>query len=365
MTLKTVLLEITDKCNLNCTHCMNRPDCKGIETDINKIRNLFEKFAQYNAEKVYISGGEPLLHKSIYEIIQSCADYPKVKFIITTNGLLLNESLLCLIDSVNNVTLQFSIDGVSTDAYEALRGQNTFSMFIEKIKLWDSLSKKQGLARTCLNKYNYKELPQIYKYCLQHRLYPSFIFLSALGNGKKNWDCLELNLAQKIWCIDSINKLNNRLNINILPPEAPATCNFTENTGVGSLLIRADGRVAPCQYFYDDSLGNIFEDEIPDILNSPWIKEHCSIANERKNILENSPKCQSCKIKSGCNFGCMGIAQNLGNIMSYDGLCDLRVMTSICYSNRLITMNENAQKTNVVQISKEDINNEKENNRFM
>ena len=354
MTIKTVLLEITDKCNLNCTHCMNRPDCQGIETDVNSIINLFKRFAQCNVEKVYISGGEPLLHKSIYEIIQSCADYQEINFVITTNGLLLNESLLRLIDSLNNVTLQFSIDGVSADAYEALRGHNNFSLFTEKIKLWDSLSPKQGLARTCLNKYNYKQIAQIYNYCLQHRLYPSFVFLGALGNGKKNWNCLELNLAQKIWCIDSINKLNNRFNMNIVAPEAPATCNFTENTGVGSLLIRADGRVAPCQYFYDDSLGNIFEDEISDILNSPWIKEHCLIANKRKILLENNPKCQICKIKNGCNFGCMGIAKNLGDIMSYDGLCDLRVMTSLCYSNRLITMNKNVQKNNAVQILSEE-----------
>ena len=113
-------------------------------------------------------------------------------------------------------------------------------------------------------------------------------------------------------------------------------------------------KVAPCQYFYDDSIGNIFEDEIPDIFNSPWIKEHCKIAQHRKQILEKSPKCISCKIKDGCNFGCIGIANDLGNIMSYDGLCDLRIITTLCYSNRIIELNEVSQKTNVVQVSHEE-----------
>lgn len=354
MNLKTVLLEITDKCNLNCTHCMNRPDCVGIETEYEKIVDLFQKFAEYNAERVFLSGGEPLLHHSIRDIIKKCADYPDINFVLTTNGLLLSEEIMTLINGFSNVTLQFSIDGVTAESFEGTRGSGTFQVFSEKMKIWDNLSLKHGLARTCLNRHNYKELPAIYQYCLQHKLYPSFIFLSSLGNGKKNWNDLELNLAQKIWCIDAINKLNLKAKLYIAPPEAPATCNFTENSGVGSLLIRADGRVAPCQYFYDDSLGNIFTDEISDILNSAWIKDHCRIAHERRQILEKSPKCLSCKIKNGCNFGCLGIANDLGDIMSYDGMCELRVFTTLCYSNRIITLNADSQKKNAVQISNEE-----------
>lgn len=355
MKIKTVMLEITDRCNLQCAHCMNRPDYIGIETSTDKIKTLYDKFVQHDAEKIYLSGGEPLMHHSIREIINLSKSYPTMKFIITTNGLLLSSELMTLIDSVDNATLQFSIDGVSAESYEALRGRDTYKTFTEKIRIWDEGTRKQGLARTCLNRYNYKELPLIYKYCLDHRLYPSFIFISSLGNGKKNWDKLELNLSQKIWCINEINKLNNRLKINVPPPEAPATCNFTENTGVGSLLIRADGRVVPCQYFYDDSLGNIYEDDIPDILNSSWIKEYCELAQRRKEILEQSPKCKTCKINNGCNFGCIGMANNLGDVMSYDGLCEFRIMTTICYSNRLIAMNDDSQKSNVVRISREEI----------
>lgn len=354
MNIKTVLLEITDRCNLNCTHCMNRPDFKEIETPAEKIGELFEKFSQHNAEKVYLSGGEPFLHKEIEQIIDLCIQYPNMKFIFTTNGLLLSAPLLSHIAQADNVTIQFSIDGVTEPSYEAMRGKGTYNKFCEKIALWDQMTKKQGLARTCLTKYNYKDLPGIYVYCLQHRLLPSFLFTGFLGNGRTNWENLELNLAQKIWCIDQINKLNNRFGMNISTPEAPASCNFTENTGVGSLLIRADGTVTPCQYFYDASLGNVFEQEIDDIMNSPWIAEHCRIAQERKQILEKSHKCQNCKIKDACNYGCMGIANDLGNMMSYDGLCDLRVMTTVCYSNRIITANENAQKKNVVHISREE-----------
>ena len=352
MKIKTVLLEITDKCNLSCTHCMNRPDQKGIETSFDKIEKLFYRLDDFFVEKIYISGGEPLMHSEIDKIIKLCTEFPKIMFVVTTNGLLLNENILRLMNQYENIIVQFSVDGISKKTYEMIRGKDTFEIFQEKISLWNSLTERYGLGRTCLNRLNYKELPEIYAFCIRYNLHPSFIFVSSLGHGKKNWKSLELNLAQKIWCIDVINKLNVKYGCNVLPPEAPATCNFTENMGVGSLLVRADGRVAPCQFFYDESLGNIFEDDVMDIISNdnPWTKKHREMAQKRKQMLENSLRCKSCKIKEGCNFGCMGLADSQGNIMSYDGLCDFRVMTAVCYSKRLITLNNDVSKKNVITV---------------
>ena len=343
------MLEITDYCNLNCSHCMNRPDAKKIETSPERIDKLLSRFSMHDVGKIYLSGGEPLIHKSIKNIIYLCGKYDNLSFVITTNGLLLTNDLMNDIESHENITLQFSIDGTNKETYEFLRGKDTYATFISKLKIWDSSSLRQGLARTCVTRNNYKEIPDIYLFCLEHKLFPSFTFVGRLGNSISKWDMLELNVAQKIWCINVINKLNSRYNLNVSTPEAPATCNFTLNTGIYSLLIRADGRVAPCQFFYDDSLGNIFEDEIEDIFNSPWIKEHCKLGAERAKKLMNNQKCKTCKIRAGCGLGCMGMANNLGDIFGYDGLCDFRVKTTICYSNRLIAENKNEQRSNSVQ----------------
>lgn len=349
MKINTIMLEITDICNLNCRHCMNKLDSKKIETSVDRIEELLAKLSKHDIGKIYLSGGEPLVHNSISDIISLCEKYNKFEFIITTNGLLLTEKILKDIESKENVTIQFSVDGVSKETYEFIRGDNTFELFISKIKMWDESSISQGLARTCITKENFKEIPKIYHFCIEHRLYPSFTLVGYLGNSVTNWLQLELNVAQKIWCIDTINKLNDKYKLNVQPPEAPATCNFTLGTGINSLLIRADGRVAPCQYFYDDSLGNIYENEIEDIFNSPWISEHCKIAYQRKIRLLNSSQCRNCKIKDGCGYGCMGIANNLGDIFGYDGMCDFRIKTTICYSNKLIAINKNQQKSNAVK----------------
>jgi len=48
----------------------------------------------------------------------------------------------------------------------------------------------------------------------------------------------------------------------------------------------------------------------------------------------------------------MGMANDMGDIMSHDGLCEFRVMTTICYCNRLVTMSkfdrQNAVKSEVI-----------------
>ena len=166
------------------------------------------------------------------------------------------------------------------------------------MNIWDRSSVKNGLARTCITKNNYREVPQIYSFCIEHRLIPSFTFVSALGNGIDNWDNLDTSMAQKMWCIDSINRLNNKYHLDISPPESPATCNFTEKSGIGGLLIRADGNIAPCQYFYNKTIGNIYTDEIDDILKHPLITQLYETAQKRREILENSSKCKNCKVKA-------------------------------------------------------------------
>lgn len=346
--LESVVLEITDRCNLHCRHCMNRPDFSNIETEYEKVEYVIKKIVEYGVKKVYLSGGEPLLHKDLFRIILLCDRYKDIEFVFTTNGLLLTEEILNTLEQKSNILLQFSIDGVKQDTYEYTRGKGTFEIFKQKMSLWDKSTIQKGLARTCINKYNYRDIENIYLYCISHKLFPSFIYVDALGNGKENWVDLELSLAEQIWCINTINKLNNKFELPVSPPESPITCNFTQGAGICSLLIRADGRVAPCQFFYDSSVGNIFSDNIADILGHENISHYIELAKKRQAILSKTEKCKQCKIREGCSFGCLGKANELGDIMSYDGLCEHRIITSLCYSNNLIARNKYAKRPNTI-----------------
>lgn len=67
---KTIMWEITRQCNLLCEHCITSSgttETSGLKTD--ELLEAIEVFANNKVDKVYITGGEPLLRKDIFEII--------------------------------------------------------------------------------------------------------------------------------------------------------------------------------------------------------------------------------------------------------------------------------------------------------
>lgn len=310
------------------------------------VRYIVEKCATYNLNKLYISGGEPLCHPDIIDIIKLCKNYPSIYFTITTNGLLLSEKIIKLIEEQSNICIQLSVDGLSKDTYEAHRGVGTFERFKCALDSLISSKIKYITARTCVTRLNYKETPQIYSYLLENNIMPSFLFVNQLGNAAKNWDIVSLSIANQLKVLNDINVLNKKYLQTITPPEPVSNCNFTENVEVKSMLVKYDGNVAPCQYFYSDSIGNIFEKDISEILNYQNLKRYYELAKRRKDALDSNGTCLNCKIKKICSYGCIGLAKICGDPMGFDGQCSYRMRVVSMYSNGIIPFSRNIQKEN-------------------
>lgn len=143
-----LVFEVTDKCNLNCTYCSYGPlytnyderykkdlDFKTIKAVLDYYAPFWEKRAKANyKEKINISfyGGEPLMKlklikKTIYYLKEK--NYPEdfFTFSLTTNALLLKESihflvkfdfaLLISLDG-NNYNHSYRVDHLGKNSYE-------------------------------------------------------------------------------------------------------------------------------------------------------------------------------------------------------------------------------------------------------
>ena len=67
-----ILWEITSKCNLKCRHCLYYTESPQIVTDLSykQICEIVDKISEDGRIKeIWISGGEPLVRKDIYKII--------------------------------------------------------------------------------------------------------------------------------------------------------------------------------------------------------------------------------------------------------------------------------------------------------
>jgi len=336
--LDEILIEVTSRCNLNCLHCFNRPSDNSVDMSLENINYILNKSLKYGVKRVAFSGGEPFVHPEITEIIQNCANYPDTSFLFTTNGLLLTKEFISLMRSIPNVEVQISIDGTTKEIYEATRGANTFSQFYKGFLLLAKSKIKTVVARTCVSKLNYKDVEGIYKMSIENNITPSFIFITPQGSAVENMEDLSLSIAQKIHVVDTINRLNEKFNLYIAPPSMANQCDFAEDLQRKCLMVKPDGNLCPCQYYYTKNIGNIFEEDLEKIysLDNEHLKELYVKGKKRKEKLCKTKKCKECKLKPTCLMGCMGLALELGNEMSFDGTCDYRVTLGSCYGNKII-----------------------------
>jgi MoaA/NifB/PqqE/SkfB family radical SAM enzyme len=84
-----LMLETTDKCNLNCPHCYHIP--KNDTEDLSILKVFDEiKSAPKELEKIILAGAEPTVRKELFDIIDYCNQNGR-KPAILTNGVKLSE----------------------------------------------------------------------------------------------------------------------------------------------------------------------------------------------------------------------------------------------------------------------------------
>lgn len=58
-------------CNLNCSYCDTRYSCEGNEYTEMKIDDILCEVSKFNCHNITVTGGEPLIHKDIEELISA------------------------------------------------------------------------------------------------------------------------------------------------------------------------------------------------------------------------------------------------------------------------------------------------------
>ena len=124
-----LIASITNRCNLHCAGCYARANslCDDAEaaallTDEDWCR-IFDEAAQMGVSFCLLAGGEPMLRRGVLEC---AAKRREILFPVFTNGTLLSESMLELIDSNRNLVPVVSMEGDEAQT-DARRGAGTYS----------------------------------------------------------------------------------------------------------------------------------------------------------------------------------------------------------------------------------------------
>jgi uncharacterized radical SAM superfamily Fe-S cluster-containing enzyme len=125
-----VLLEVTQRCNLNCNVCFASAAASGSDPEIAEIEGWFRMLMQSGGPyNIQLSGGEPTLRDDLPEIISLGRSSGFTFFQLNTNGIRLAEDP-GYVKRLKNaglgcVFLQF--DGTTEMMYKRIRGRDLFA----------------------------------------------------------------------------------------------------------------------------------------------------------------------------------------------------------------------------------------------
>ncbi|MFQ5981535.1 MAG: radical SAM protein [Candidatus Heimdallarchaeota archaeon] len=129
-------IDVTNKCNLRCSYCYNSWNLnRGLDIDTEKCIDLItELFEVHSIFHLTIAGGEPLLHKGIFEVIEKCFIKYDPRIVLLSNGTaLLNNSIyakfstVCskLNDAGTPLKMQISLDSQIPEIHDLQRDRGT------------------------------------------------------------------------------------------------------------------------------------------------------------------------------------------------------------------------------------------------
>lgn len=143
---KSVLIETTNSCPLNCVMCPRQFMKRKIGVmDMNLFRKIIGELSTKKIENIeFHLFGEPLTHP---EVLFKMLDYahqkvPKTKLRFSDNCLLLSEknAIKILKSPLNEITL--SLDGATKETYEKLRRNSNFELVMGNVERFLNLKKK-------------------------------------------------------------------------------------------------------------------------------------------------------------------------------------------------------------------------------
>ena len=153
--LRDLRISVTDRCNFRCVYCMPKEvfggDFQFLEREqlltFEEITRLARVFVTLGAEKIRLTGGEPLVRRDLERLIAMLSSIPGVDLTLTTNGSLLARQAQALKDAgLQRVTV--SLDSLDDAVFMAM---NDVEFPVAKVLEGIKVAATVGLAPIKIN----------------------------------------------------------------------------------------------------------------------------------------------------------------------------------------------------------------------
>jgi len=124
--LNQIYFYLTEGCNLRCRHCWIAPKYQSegnsnAALDLDLFKSIIEQAKPLGLNGVKLTGGEPLLHPQIQEILEYI-QAQDLRLTVETNGVLCTAELAQKMAACKDPFVSVSLDGADAGTHEWVRG---------------------------------------------------------------------------------------------------------------------------------------------------------------------------------------------------------------------------------------------------
>ncbi len=250
---KSILLTITETCNLSCVYCYEHHKTKkkmGFELAIEIINYELENSDEFKELEIIFHGGEPFIEfaliKKICEFYWEKKLSKKVIFYATTNGTLIHGAIKkWLADNKHRFTCGLSLDG--NKQMQDVNRSNSFDDI--DVPFFKNNWPNQGVKMT-ISELSLPYLFEGYKYLYENRIRVGDSFASMVSWSNENLHVLRRELDKMVDYY--YNKPDDEIpNLINLPISRIMYKNEERGCDAGKSIVAYDtaGEVYPCHLF--------------------------------------------------------------------------------------------------------------------
>lgn len=194
-TVYSLQINIDESCNLSCPSCrrdpimhVDGPEVEYKQQSLDRILTWLENFN--HPIHITLSGnGDPLASHIIRPFLKKYKPSSNQSFTLLTNGLLIKKQLLNfpILESIRHFSI--SVDAATAETYEDIRRGGNWDVLMENFEFLKLIKKNHlTVLNFCIQKKNYKEIPQFIDLCSSFGFWPNIHHMDDWGT----WNSIDV-----------------------------------------------------------------------------------------------------------------------------------------------------------------------------
>lgn len=323
-----VLWDLTSGCNLSCRHCVVSAGTHGDqELSLEECCRVIDELAAFGVQQLILSGGEPLMRRDFFEIVEHAADQG-LSLQIATNGTLVTEQVAERLAAIG-AEAQVSLDGATPEVHDGFRQvPGSWERTVRGIKHLVAAG-VSVMAAAVVTKMNVAQIPMLYEFAAElgadtFRILP-FV---PCGRGQAGRE-LEVSPKEMRKVTDYLRVRRDQGGLPVASMEfectfsSPPQARADPQTRIGCdgavayCTITSSGEVLPCNFFAGAEAWSVKEKPFA------WIWENSRFLNYFRSLKVSDIQgaCQDCAWLPVCRGSCIAANFAHGDVFQSNCHC--------------------------------------------